>query len=146
MWLAVILQFFACAVLGLSAWLIAGPVAGMSGLLGGMCAAIPSALFATRLALNKGRSPESYPVVFFMGEFVKIGLTIGLFGAVIAWDGEKHWLALICGLIVTLKMPLFAMWFDRSESVDLSPYSADTSPPATIGTDKAPASIEGLPH
>ena len=84
-------------------------------MLGGLCAAVPNGLFATRLAMNKGRAPESYPVVFFLGEFIKIGLTVLLFGAVIGWGGEKHWLALISGLIIVLKVPLFALWFAPSE-------------------------------
>ena len=116
MWLAVLLQFAATGVLGLVALVVAGPVSGLSGLLGGLCAAIPSALFALRLTLHRGRPAESYPVVFFLGEFVKVGLTVGLFGAVIAWDGEKNWLALILGLIVALKMPLFAMGFSGRQA------------------------------
>ncbi|MGH1361325.1 MAG: ATP synthase subunit I [Burkholderiaceae bacterium] len=119
--LAVVLQFVATACFALIALAFAGATAGLSGLLGGLCATIPNAVFAARLALNKGRSAESYPVVFFLGEFIKVGLIISLFGAVIAWDGEKHWLALIGGLIVALKVPLFAMWFGGSRApIDLS--------------------------
>ena len=117
MGLAVMLQFGATVVLAVLAWLAAGQVAGISALLGGLCAAVPNGLFAARLAMNHGRSPESYPVVFFVGEFVKVALTAMLFGAVIAWSGEKHWLALLVGFIVVLKMPLFALWFARSEPV-----------------------------
>jgi len=116
MWLAVLLQFAATGVLGLIALLVSGPVAGLSGLLGGLSAAVPSALFALRLTLHQGRPAESYPVVFFLGEFIKVGLTVGLFGAIIAWDGEKNWMALILGLIVALKMPLLAMGLSRGDA------------------------------
>jgi len=124
MWLAVLLQLAGAGLLGLVALVVAGPVAGLSGLLGGLSAAIPSALFALRLTLHQGRPAESYPVVFFLGEFVKVGLTIALFGAIIAWDGEKNWLALILGLIVALKMPLFAMGFSGFGRNEVQPSSA----------------------
>ena len=124
MWLAVLFQFVATACFALVALLVAGGTAGLSALLGGLCAALPNALFAARLSLQKGRSAESYPVVFFLGEFIKVGLVIFLFGAVVVWEGDKNWLALIGGLIVALKVPLFAMWFGGSrEPVDLSKLS-----------------------
>lgn len=113
MWLAVKLQFLASALIALLAWALVGPVATLSGLLGGLSAAIPSGLFAFKLSLSRGRSAETYPVVFFLGEFIKVGLTALLFGAVVLWEGPKHWLVLILALIVVLKMPLFAMWFEQ---------------------------------
>lgn len=121
MWLAVLFQFLATACFAMVALIVAGATAGLSGLLGGLCAALPNALFAARLSLNKGRSAESYPVVFFLGEFIKVGLVIFLFGMVVVWEGEKNWLALIGGLIVALKVPLFAMWFGGSRApIDFS--------------------------
>ncbi len=108
---AILLQWFAVLVTAAIALMLSGPTAAGSALLGGMAAAIPNTLFAARLGLHRGRRPESYPVVFFLGEFIKIGLTILLFGAVIVWGGEQHWLALTLGLIVTLKAPLFALWY-----------------------------------
>ncbi len=108
---AIVIQWIALALVAILALLVSGPIAGLSAMLGGMAAAVPNSLFAARLMLNRGRSPESYPVVFFLGEFIKIGLTVLLFGAVIAWDVEKHWLALAIGFIVALKAPLFALWY-----------------------------------
>jgi len=81
--------------------------------LGGAAAMIPNALFALRLALHRGKSPESYPVVFFLGEFAKIGMTVGLLAWIVHWQQEVRWLALILGLIVALKAPLFALLFAR---------------------------------
>ena len=88
-------------------------------LLGGMAATVPNALFAIRLSLHTNKAPESYPVIFFIGEFLKIGMTLGLFMAIIRF-GEGHaedvrWLALLVGLIVALKAPLFALWIAREE-------------------------------
>ena len=87
-----------------SAWFVA---------LGGGVAIVPNALFALRLALHRGKSPESYPVVFFLGEFAKIGLTLGLLAVVIRWQPDARWLPLLIGLIVALKAPLFALWLHR---------------------------------
>ena len=85
-----------------------------------MAATVPNALFALRLSLHRRKSPESYPVVFFIGEFVKIGLTLGLFMAIIRFGTghaeEIRWLALTTGLIVALKAPLFALWLARDDS------------------------------
>jgi F0F1-type ATP synthase assembly protein I len=85
-------------------------------LLGGSVVIVPNALFALRLALHRGRSPESYPVVFFLGEFAKIGLTAGLLIAVIRWQPHIRWLPMLLGLIVALKAPLFALWLHRERS------------------------------
>jgi F0F1-type ATP synthase assembly protein I len=46
-------------------------------------------------------------VVFLLGEFVKLGLTVALLVVVIKWVEPIRWLALLTGLIVALKMPLF---------------------------------------
>jgi len=86
--------------------------------LGGAAAVIPNALFALRLAVHRGRAPESYPVVFFLGEFAKIGLTLGLLAWVVHWQTDVRWLPLILGLIVALKAPLFALLIARDAPRD----------------------------
>ena len=85
MFYAIGLQVAAVTILALGAglvsdWASAGYVA-----LGGAVAIVPNSLFAMRLAIHRGKSAESYPVIFFLGEFAKIGLTIGLLAAVINW-------------------------------------------------------------
>ncbi len=82
-------------------------------MLGGAAAIIPNALFALRLALHRNKAPESYPVVFFLGTFVKIGLTLGLLAWVIKTEPDIRWLPLLIGLIVALKAPLFALLIVR---------------------------------
>ncbi len=86
--------------------------------LGGAAAVIPNALFALRLAVHRGRSPESYPVVFFLGEFAKIGLTLGLLAWIVHWQTDVRWLPLILGLVVALKAPLFALLIARDAPRD----------------------------
>ncbi|MCD6732465.1 MAG: ATP synthase subunit I [Burkholderiaceae bacterium] len=111
---AVGLQIAAVAVLALVAGLTTGWENARFLLLGGAVAIVPNALFALRLALHRKRTPESYPVVFFLGEFAKIGLTVGLLAWIVKSVPDIRWLPLLIGLIVALKVPLFALAFVRS--------------------------------
>ena len=111
---AVGLQIAAVAILALVAGLTTGMESARFLLLGGAVAIVPNALFALRLALHRKRTPESYPVVFFLGEFAKIGLTVGLLAWVVKSVPDIRWLPLLIGLIVALKVPLFALAFVRS--------------------------------
>ncbi|MGE0313888.1 MAG: ATP synthase subunit I [Lautropia sp.] len=110
---AILLQLASVSILALGAWLVNDMASAAYVVLGGLAASIPNMLFALRLSLHRNRSPESYPVVFFIGEFAKIGLTLFLMYAVIRYAGQVHgdvrWLALMIGLIVALKAPLFAL-------------------------------------
>jgi ATP synthase protein I len=111
---AVGLQIAAVAVLALVAGLTTGWESARFLLLGGTVAIVPNALFALRLALHRKRTPESYPVVFFLGEFAKIGLTVGMLAWIVKSVPDIRWLPLLIGLIVALKVPLFALAFVRS--------------------------------
>ena len=115
MLMAVMLQVASVLVLGLSAGLVADWSSATYVVLGGAAAIIPNGLFALRLAIHQGRSAESYPVVFFLGQFAKIGLTVGLLAAIHKWLGPVQWLPLLLGLIVALKAPLFALLYVRSQ-------------------------------
>ncbi len=112
--MAVLLQIGSVLALALGAALVSGWSSAWYVVLGGSAAIIPNSLFALRLALHRGRSPESYPVVFFLGQFAKIGLTAFLLVAIHKWLGPLQWLPLLLGLIVALKAPLFALLYVRS--------------------------------
>ena len=113
--MAVLLQISSVLVLALGAALVSGWTSAWNVVLGGAAAIIPNSLFALRLAFHRGRSPESYPVVFFLGQFAKIGLTVALLAAIHRWLGPLQWLPLLLGLIVALKAPLFALLYVRSQ-------------------------------
>lgn len=113
MFIAVGLQVASIVLLGLFTGVTFGWPSAASFALGGLVAIVPNLLFATRLALHRGKSPESYPVVFFLGEFVKIGLTVGLLAWVVHATTDLRWLPLLLGLIVALKAPLFALLLVR---------------------------------
>jgi ATP synthase protein I len=121
MFTAVGLQVASIFLLGLTSGLVFDWTSAKFFVLGGMAAVIPNALFALRLWLQRGRSPESYPAVFFLGEFAKIGLTVGLLAWLVHAMPDVNWLALVLGLIVALKAPLFALLVTRDAPVDWPP-------------------------
>lgn len=121
MFAAVGLQVASVVLLGLAAAGLSDWTNAKFFVLGGVAAIVPNALFALRLALHRGRSPESYPAVFFLGEFAKIGLTLGLLAWITHWQADVRWLPLILGLIVALKAPLFALLIVRDAPRDWPP-------------------------
>jgi ATP synthase protein I len=142
--MAVLLQIGAVLVLALGAALVSGWSSAWYVVLGGAAAIVPNGLFALRLALHQGRSPESYPVVFFLGQFAKIGLTVALLAAIHKWLGPLQWLPLLLGLIVALKAPLFALLYVRqSGGSDETGYGASGSSIATSSTGKGSTETGG---
>jgi ATP synthase protein I len=133
---AVLLQIGSVLALALGAALVSGWSSAWYVVLGGSAAIIPNSLFALRLALHQGRSPESYPVVFFLGQFAKIGLTAFLLVAIHKWLGPLQWLPLLLGLIVALKAPLFALLYVRSLTGpdDAKPGAEGSAAKSSIGT------------
>ena len=75
----------------------------LSALLGGLCCVVPNGLFALRLFANAQKAGAANPMAFFIGEFIKIALTVALLGAVAWLYRDLNWLALIAGFIVALK-------------------------------------------
>jgi ATP synthase protein I len=97
------LQMTATAVVGVIAAVLGGIPAMFSAVIGGLCCVVPNALFALRLFASAHRPGAANPMTFFIGEFIKIALTVGFLG-VTAWlYHDLNWLALICGFIVALK-------------------------------------------
>jgi ATP synthase protein I len=113
MFIAVGLQVATVAVLALFAGVLFDWTSAKFLALGGAAAIIPNGLFALRLASHRGKPAESYPVVFFLGEFAKIGLTVALVVGVARTIESVRWLPLLIGLIAALQAPLFALLFQR---------------------------------
>ena len=99
----VLLQLAATVITGVVAGLIGGVHALISALLGGLCCVVPNGLFAMRLFINARKPGAVNPMTFFIGEFIKIALTIALLGAVVWLYRDLNWLALIAAFIVALK-------------------------------------------
>ncbi len=103
---AVGLQLLVVCVLSAIAFFAWGAAQGWHLMLGGLAAWVPNALFALRLALQRGRRPEGYPVVFFVGEFAKIGLTVVFLFLTVKAVPDLQWLPWLIGLIAAVKAPL----------------------------------------
>jgi ATP synthase protein I len=99
----VLLQFAATAVVGMIAGLLGGIPALLSAILGGLCCVVPNGLFALRLFASARKSESANPMTFFIGELIKIALTIAFLGAVAWLYRDLNWLAMIAGFIVALK-------------------------------------------
>ncbi|HEX2530424.1 MAG TPA: ATP synthase subunit I [Burkholderiaceae bacterium] len=99
----VLLQLATTVVTSLIAGLLGGVSALLSALLGGLCCVVPNGLFALRLFANAQKSGAANPMSFFIGEFIKIALTVALLGAVAWLYHDLNWLALIAGFVVALK-------------------------------------------
>jgi ATP synthase protein I len=115
MFVAVGLQVAAVLVLALVSGLAFSWSSAVSVALGGVAAIIPNGLFALRLASHRGKPAESYPAVFFLGEFGKIALTAALLALIAKTVESVSWLPLLIGLIVALQAPLFALMVVRTE-------------------------------
>jgi ATP synthase protein I len=102
------LQILATAIVALAAWPLGGGAAAMSALLGGAACFVPNGMFALRLAVAGRGARGANAATFFVGEFVKVGSTVGLL-ALIAWAyHDVVWLALIVAVIAALKSYLIA--------------------------------------
>lgn len=99
----VLLQFTATVIAALIAGAIGGMHALFSALLGGLCCLVPNGLFALRLFISARKPGAVNPMTFFIGELIKIALTIALLGAVAWLYHDLNWLAMIVAFIVALK-------------------------------------------
>ena len=109
----VLLQLATTVVVACIAGLIAGFPGLCSALLGGLCCAVPNAFFALRLFAGTRKPGGATPMTFFVGEFVKIALTIALMGAVVWLYRELNWPAFIVAFIVVLKSYIILLFRHR---------------------------------
>jgi ATP synthase protein I len=103
---AVALQLLVFSFLAAFAAVAWEPRYGLHLLLGGLTAWVPNALFALRLSISRGRGRESDLAVFFVGEFVKIGLTVGFIVLTAYNVPDLQWMPWLIGLIASIKVPL----------------------------------------
>lgn len=97
----VMLQFCVAFVIAAIAWLVFGNAAGISSLLGGLCYALPNALFALRLHL--ATQGGANPATFFVGEFLKIVTIVALLATVVWLYRDLNWSVFLISFIVVLK-------------------------------------------
>ncbi len=103
------------AAFGLVVALISGWVGGVAALLsalaGSLCYLLPNTLFAARLFVATFRPSGSSPIVFLVGELLKLLATVLLLWVVAREGGDRvNWLACLVGLIATLKGYLLVLF------------------------------------
>lgn len=115
MFRVVVLQGIATLAAALIAALLGGVHAAASAALGGLACVVPNALFAWRLALQV-KSPQGANVgSFFVGELIKLVVTVALLFLIARFYPELNWLALLGGFIVGLKSYFVAFLIDRHQ-------------------------------
>ena len=102
MWRILAVQALFGALVALMAWWIAGRAAGWSAAYGVLAIVVPAALFARGVARNSGGAPGAIAWLFAW-EFVKLVLCIAMLAAAPFLIPNLHWLALLAGLVVTMK-------------------------------------------
>jgi len=110
MFRAILLQIAAVIITAVAAGFFAGTRGAVSAALGGIACALPNFLFALRLKFVANRPGASYPVNFFLGEFVKIAATIALLVFVVREYSDLHWPSMLIGLVLALQAGFLAFW------------------------------------
>ena len=110
MFRAILLQTITILISALAAGLIAGTRGAVSAALGGAVCTLPNFLFALRLKFVATRPGASYVAIFFLGQFVKIALTIGLLVSVVKIYPDLHWPSMLIGLGLALQAGFLAFW------------------------------------
>ena len=105
------LQAAMTVTVALLAAVVGGFHAALSAMLGGLACLVPSGLFALRLALETRRSGGATVHGFFVGEFVKLAVTVLMLFAIANFYRDLNWLALIVGFIAALKSYLLIFLF-----------------------------------
>lgn len=85
-------------------WLVAGPAAAASALVGAAAYFVPNALFALRLLLGIIGAAKTSPLAFFIGEAFKLSVAVAVL-ATAALTGKDWlvWPAMLFGLLCVLK-------------------------------------------
>ena len=110
MFKAIYLQFGAAVITAIGAGAIVGTRGVVSVGLAALAGILPNLFFAIRLMMMADRPGASYATNFFIGEFLKIGATIGLLAIAIKGYPAMHWPSLLIGLAIVLHAGFLAFW------------------------------------
>jgi ATP synthase protein I len=98
----------------LVAWFVFGDRVALSVLWGVLAAVVPAALFARGLTSQfAATNPGTAAMSFFLWEFVKIFVTVGMLFVAHRLVRELSWPAMLVGLVLSLKVYWLALAFKR---------------------------------
>lgn len=102
-------QLLVGALVTLLTWVLTQDgAAAKSAAWGALCVVVPAALFARGLARAK-RTASEVLAGFFVWEVAKIALTLAMLGFALRWLQPLSWLALLAGMVVTMKTYWFVL-------------------------------------
>lgn len=106
----VLVQALMGTTVALIAGLIAGQAAALSALAGAGAYFVPNLLFALRLIVAMHSPRASNPLIFLVGEMIKIAAAVALLWLIHRLGGNKVvWLAVFAGLVGVVKAYLLMM-------------------------------------
>lgn len=105
-WWVIGAQVAAGLVVAVVAWIwTQAPTAAVSAFYGAMAVAVPAALFVRGTRQMPGVMSQSAAMLrFFVWELIKIAMTVAMLVAARWLIVDLHWLALVAGVVVALKM------------------------------------------
>ena len=116
-WRLVLAQAVVGVLATLVAWLVSGKSqVAMSAGYGALAVVLPSALFARGMGRikNSAGSANAMLTGFFGWEMAKIALTVAMLAAAPKLIDALSWLALLAGMVVTMKTYWVALWVRSS--------------------------------
>ncbi len=124
-WVVLAGQAVGGALVALAAWLVSGRNSVLwSAFYGAMAVVVPGMLFARGLMSKVSMiNPAAAVTGFFLWEAVKIGLVLAMLFAAPKLVKDLSWLAMLVGLIVTMKVVWLVLWLEakvRHKSKKLS--------------------------
>jgi ATP synthase protein I len=113
-WFVVVGQIGLGTLVALVAWWLFGDRIALSVVCGVLAAVIPAALFARGLTSQfAAANPGTAVMSFFVWEFVKIFVTIGVLFAAHRLVKDLSWPGMLVGLVLSLKVYWLALAFKR---------------------------------
>lgn len=110
-WRVLGMQLFAMLTLSGLAWALGGLSMAVSVLWGGVCVLVPSALFVRALRTSASVQAGGFLLRLLFWEGIKVVLTVVLLFVSPRVLPDIHWLALVVGFVVTMKVSWFAAFF-----------------------------------
>lgn len=95
----VLWQFAAIVVTALVSWIGFGSGTGSSAMFGGLCVAVPNAMFALYLLRSLGSKKPVAPALILLGELLKIFVICVLFALTAKFFTDLNWPAMLAGII-----------------------------------------------
>lgn len=109
-WRIVVWQVLVGLLVALLALLVSRKLSvALSAVYGAFAVVLPSALFARGMGRMQA-SPRAVLVGFFVWEMAKIALTVAMLAAAPKLIAPLSWLALLVGMVVTMKTYWIALW------------------------------------